>query len=119
MVEIDISPAAMIGRKMEHDLLVPDRLARNTRFAEICFGKCDAARLDVIFDVAQASAAKVVDDVDLSAALEERVNQVGADKGSSTGNEDFLTTPDDFLRSWLGFGVFLPGPREKNVALLL
>lgn len=71
---------------MEDDFDALHCLAGDARFAQVGFGECNAARLDVIFNVAQASAGEIVDDMNLSTALDERVYQVRADEGSPPGN---------------------------------
>jgi hypothetical protein len=55
----------------------------------------------VRLDVAQAAAREIVDDMHLSATVDQSIYQVGADERSSTGDENSLMSPDDGLHYWL------------------
>src|SRR6185437_17127253 len=106
-MQIDIATATMIGGQMEDDLNAAHGIAGNTRFTQVRLDKLHTVCLEVGFNIRHAAAGEIVDDAYVGAPLDERVGQMGSDKRSPTGNENFLTIPDDVLH-WFR-GLRLPG----------
>ena len=96
-MQVDVTAPAMVGGQMEDDIDAFHRRARHARLAQVGLHKRDAARLDVLLDVARPAAGEVIHDVHLGAARKQRVHQVRTDERRTPSNENFLMIPDDAL----------------------
>ena len=98
-MQIHVTSAAVVGRQMEYNLDAIHRGARNARLAEVGFDERDAAGRDVVLDIAEVAARKVVNHMDLRAAFQELIYEMRTYEGCSARDENFLMIPDDALPS--------------------
>jgi hypothetical protein len=98
LMEIDVAATAMIGGEVEDHLSAFHGFAGDARFAEVGVDESDLAGLYVAFDIFEATAGQVVDNMNFGAARHERIDEVRADKGSTARNEYLLMIPDDGLQ---------------------
>ena len=98
-MQVYVTAAAVVGGIVEDDLNSLHGGAGDAGLAQVGLHEGNAAVLDMIFDIRQASARKVVHHMDASAAFDEGIDQMGANEGTPAGDKYLLIAPDGGLRS--------------------
>jgi hypothetical protein len=92
-MQVHIATTAVVGSQVEDDLhTIYDALCY-TWIEQVNLNEFNPTRVQVALDVGESTTAQVVHDAHLGPTLHQRINQVGADERSSTGNENLSINP--------------------------
>lgn len=79
-MQVHVASATVVGGKMKDDVNAFHCGARDARLAEIGFGESDALGFEMLLDIAEAAACKVVNNMNFRTATEKLIDEMRSDK---------------------------------------